>query len=421
MDQLGETTLVYRNPHNWPPISGEVTPEFERVRLAFERNFLDRGEQGAACAIYHRGLKVVDLWGGYRCSKTQQPWNEQSLSLAFSVTKGMAAAAMAVAHSRGLFDLDEPVAAYWPEFAQGDKGRITVRQLLAHQAGMICVGRRLGPRQLADHDLMAEILARQKPQWQPGTRHGYHTLTLGWYQNELIRRTDPQNRSLGEYFRDEIARPLGVEFHIGLPTSIGAERICDVQGFHRAAMLAHLHELPPKMVLSGIWPGSLVAKSVRTLRIDNPADIGSPKYRGVEIPSANGIGQARAVAKVYDVLARAGNRNELGITASTQRELFAPAVPPELGAHDAILKIDTQYSFGFSRPSGGFNFGVDNRAFGCPGAGGSFGMADPTAELGFAYLTNKMGFRLFDDPREKAVRDACYASLAAMRERRIAA
>jgi CubicO group peptidase (beta-lactamase class C family) len=411
--------MVYRDPQDRLPISGAVTPEFERVRIEFERNFLARGEQGAACTIFHRGVKVVDLWGGFRCTRSRKPWTEQTLSLAFSVTKGMAAAVMAVAHSRGLFDLDEAVAAYWPEFAEGGKHLITVRQLLSHQAGLVSIDQQLDPQQLADYDLLAKIIAKQKPLWRPGTRHGYHTLTLGWYQSELIRRIDPQHRSLGVFFQDEIAGPLGIEFYIGLPASIAPERISTIKGFHRVALLGHLNQLPPLMVLAGIWPRSMLAKSVRVMRIDNPADIGSSEYRGVEIPSANGIGQAQAIARVYDVLARGGD--ELGITATTWRELVAPAISPQLGTHDTIFKIDTRYSFGYSRPSGAFRFGSDDRAFGCPGAGGSFGMADPTEQLGFAYLTNKMGFRLFDDPREKAVRDACYASLSAIRERQVAA
>ena len=410
---------MYGIPNDRPTVAGHVSPGFERVRHEFERNFRDRGEQGAACAIFHQGVKVVDLWGGNRCSQTGKPWTSDTMSLAFSVTKGMAAAVMAVAHSRNLFELDEAVATYWPEFAAGDKHRITVRQLLSHQAGLIAMDRRLDAEHLADHDLLAEIIAKQKPQWQPGKWHGYHTLTLGWYQNELIRRVDPQSRSLGQFFQEEIAGPLGVEFYIGLPADICPESVSKIQGFHRAAMLGHLNTLPVKMVLSGIWPWSLVSKSIRILRINNPADIGGPDYRGVEIPSANGIGQAAAIARVYDVLARGGK--ELGITPPTWRELVAPAPSPRLGTHDAILKIDTQYSFGFSRPSGGFRFGLDGGAFGCPGAGGSFGMGDPAAQLGFAYLTNKMGFRLFDDPREKAVRQACYASLAAIGDRRIAA
>lgn len=387
-------------------IRGNVSSGFEAVREEFEKNFLFRGERGAACAIYHRGEKVVDLWGGRRCHQSGARWTEQTISLAFSVTKGMAAAVMAVAHSRGLFDLDGPVADYWPEFASLDKHKITIRQLLAHQAGLVAINQKLNPRILADHDAMATITANQKPLWQPGTKHGYHTLTLGWYQNELIRRVDPAGRTLGEFFRDEIASPLGIEFYIGLPESVDSQHISITKGFHKLAVLGNLNQLPWKMVLAGIWPRSVVSKSIRFLRFDDPAALGRPEYREVEIPSANGFGQARAVAKVYDVLARGGRR--LGITAATMKELVAPPICPSGGSRDAVLKIDTNYSFGFSRPSDGFRFGADEQAFGCPGAGGSFGMADPAKQMSFAYLTNTMSFRIFDDPRERAVREAVY-------------
>lgn len=389
-----------------------VAPEFQKVRLEFERNFAERNEEGAACSIYYQGRKVVDLWGGYRCQKTRELWDENTLALVFSVTKGMAAAAMVVAHSRGFFELDEAVAEYWPEFALSGKRDITVRQLLAHQAGLISVDAPLDAQAIGDRDRMAQIIARQRPAWQPGLKHGYHTLTLGWYQSELIRRVDPLHRSLGAFFQDEIARPLGIDFFIGLPPQIGEERLAITQGFRRRAFLWHLDKLPLAFVVAAMWPRSLAAKSVRHPRLSNPADIGGREYRGVEIPSANGIGQARAIAKIYGVLA--GGGRELGISARTRQELRAQAPAPPLGTRDAILKIDTRYSFGFSRPSSALRFGSDSSAFGAPGAGGSFGMADPNQELGFAYVTNKMGFHLFDDPREKAVRDACYDCLAAL-------
>jgi CubicO group peptidase (beta-lactamase class C family) len=399
--------------HRGLPIGGFVAPGFEQVGIEFQKNFTQREEQGAACTIFHRGEKVVDLWGGYRCAESRAPWTEETLSLSFSVTKGMAAATMAVAHSRGLFELDENVAAYWPEFSAAGKGEITVRQLLAHQAGLVSVDQRLDAKLLADHDRLSTILSRQPALWVPGTRHGYHTLTLGWYQNELIRRTDPQGRSLGAFFQDEIAVPLGVEFYIGLPDRIAEDRLSRIKGFHRVAMLGRLNQLPIGMVLAGAWPRSLVAKSVRCLKVANPAELGSPELRAVEIPSANGIGRAAAVARVYDVLARGGT--ELGVKPSTWAELVAPPRQPSQGIRDTILKFETRYGFGFSRPSAGFSFGADGAAFGCPGAGGSFAMADPTEQLGFAYLTNKMGFRLFNDPREQAMRAACYACLASAR------
>lgn len=404
---------------DFPAICGEVAPGFESVRAEFERNFKHRGELGAACTIYHHGEKVVDLWGGYRCHQAKHPWSEGTMSLAFSVTKGMAAAAMAVAHSRGLFELDAAVADYWPEFAQHGKERITVRQLLAHQAGLVGIDRKLNPQILGDFDLMAEIIAAQKPLWKPGTRHGYHTMTLGWFQSELIRRVDRLGRSIGEYFQDEIASPLGIDFFIGLPQEVDLNRISNTKGFHRAAVLAHLHELPPMMILAGIWPRSIVAKSIGFLKITDPSVLGSPQFRHLEIPSANGFGEARAVAKVYQALSSDGR--ELGLTQNTKRELIGPVTPPTLGNRDAVMKIDANYSFGFSRPSRGFQFGNGSRAFGCPGAGGSFAMADPSEGIAFAYLTNKMSFRIFDDPRERAIRKACYACIGAIGNKRFVA
>jgi CubicO group peptidase (beta-lactamase class C family) len=170
------------------------------------------------------------------------------------------------------------------------------------------------------------------------------------------------------------------------------------------------------MILSAIWPGSLVAQSIRCLKLSNPARIGDPEFRVAEVPSANGIGQARALARIYDALA--GGGHELGLTPRTTKELFGAPQPPTNGTFDVILKIDTQYKFGFSCSSRDMSFGPSASAFGCPGAGGSFAMGDPEEGLGFAYVTNHMGFQLFDDPREKAVRDACYRSLAALKSQR---
>lgn len=402
-----------------PPIGGTVAPGFEAVRTAFEENFRRGGPQGAACAVYHRGRKVVDLWGGYQDIERRVPWTPETLTLTFSVTKGMAAAAMVVALDRGLFQLDAPVADYWPEFARGGKHAITVRQLLAHQAGLIGLDRQLDAAILADPQRLAVRLADQRPHWTPGERHGYHTVTLGWYQSELLRRTDPAGRSVGEFFRDEIAEPLAADFLIGLPQDVDESRLSRIEGFHRVAMLAHLHELPPRMVLAGAWPRSLVARSIRTLPLNNPAHLADSPFRHVEIPSAGGFGTALGIARVYDCLVRGGA--ELGLGPATRTVLHAPSTLPGSGLEDAILKIPTCYHLGFSRPSDGFPFGSDAAAYGCPGAGGSFGMADPQQELAFAFVTNKMGFRLFDDPRERAVREACYRCLGAAAPKRIAA
>lgn len=390
-------------------IHGEVEPGFEEVETEFKRNFSERGELGAACAVYHKGMKVVDLWGGYADEKTRAVWKKDTLVLVFSTTKGISAMTMVVAHSQGLFDLDEPVAKYWQEFGQAGKEEITVRQLLAHQAGLSAVDVPLNAEKLADLDFVAAAIAKQKPAWKPGTKHGYHGLSLGWYQNELIRRVDPQRRSLGKFFQDEIAKPLGIEFYIGLPSDITAERVATIKGFHPLQMLLHMDKIPMKMVLSLMLPKSLVKRSLMNPKMKTPADIGNAEYRAVEFPSANGIGQARAIARAYGVLASGGQ--ELNINPQTMTELTAPAIAPPWGLRDEILKGETAYSFGFMKPTSTFLSDTSKSGFGAAGAGGSIGFADPNEQIGFSYVMNKMGFDMFDDPREKALRDACYRCL----------
>ena len=209
-----------------PTIHGEVAPGFEAVRDAFAENFAQNREIGAALSVFHHGRPVVHLWGGLRDREANAPWQEDTLALVFSTTKGLASLTLALAHSRGWLDYDCLVSDYWPEFAQQGKERITVRQLLSHQAGLSAIeGATLDYATLHDLDALADILARQKPAWEPGTRNGYHALTFGFYENELFRRIDPQHRSLGRFFQEEIARPLGAEFYIGLPPEIPLERI----------------------------------------------------------------------------------------------------------------------------------------------------------------------------------------------------
>jgi len=390
-------------------IYGEVAQGFEEVESEFKRNFTERGELGAACAIYHKGQKIVDLWGGYADEQTRAIWEKDTLVLVFSTTKGISAMTMVVAHSQGLFDLDEPVSKYWQEFGQAGKESITVRQLLAHQAGLSAVDEPMNAQKLADLDFVATDIAKQKPAWKPGTKHGYHGLSLGWYQNELIRRVDPQHRSLGKFFQDEIAKPLGIEFYIGLPSDIPATRLATIKGFHPLQMLLHMDKIPMKMVLSLMLPNSLVKRSLMNPKMKTPADIGNSKYRAVEFPSANGIGQARAIAKAYGVLANGGE--ELKINPQTMAELTALAIAPPSGLFDEILKGETAYSFGFMKPTSSFLSGTSKRGFGAAGAGGSIGFADPEKQIGFSYVMNRMGFDMFDDPREKALRDACYRCL----------
>ncbi|MFC7029069.1 serine hydrolase domain-containing protein [Halomicroarcula sp. GCM10025324] len=381
-----------------------VAEGFEPVREAFAENFRTRDELGAACAVYCCGEPVVGLWGGYRDTACTHQWAADTMVLVASGTKGMAAAAIAVALSRGLFALDDRIADHWPAFAQHGKGEVTVRQLLSHQAGLATLDGRLSPEQIADTEFLSDLLAAKELDWEPGTHQGYHTFTLGWYASELLRHTD--GRTLGQFFAEEVAEPLGLEFYIGLPEDVSDGRVADLDAFGHLDMLQNLLTMSPRFVLSFFNPWSVTSRALNVLATRQPSDLNSPAFRGVEIPSANGIGTARSMARLYGDLATGGEA--LGLDETVFTELSAPPVPPSGDRKDVIIGIETAYAMGYSKPSPDFRFGTSDAAFGTPGAGGSFGFADPDADLGFAYTPNRIGPHLKDDPQEVALRDAVY-------------
>jgi CubicO group peptidase (beta-lactamase class C family) len=380
-----------------------VAPGFEEVRAEFQRNFVERGEVGAAVAAYWRGEKVVDLWGGRRLPEGDAPWEADTMVVVHSITKGLSAMTLAVANSRGWLDYDAPVARYWPEFAQNGKGKVTVRQLLGHEAGLVLLDEKLSIAKLFDLDDLATVLARQKPAWPPGTAHGYHTVTLGFYMQELIRRVDPKHRSLGRFFQEEIAEPLDLDFYIGLPADISLERVARLRPLSRMRGLMALRYTPFNVTMKMIAPGSLLRRSFLGINFD----WNDRRSFEVEVPAGNGVGTARAIARAYSAFAEGGA--ELGITSETFEALTA--TPVMAGERDIVLGVPSYFSLGFLRPGPTLFFGSSERAFGAPGAGGSFGFADPDARLGYAYVMNKLDFYLENDPREKALRDAVYRGI----------
>lgn len=400
-----------------PPdlIGGDVDEGYGKVADAFRANFTACREVGAALAVYRDGVKVIDLWGGYRNGITKAPWQRDTMVNMFSTTKGVAALALAVAVSRGLFGYDDKVADHWPEFAQAGKADVTVRQLLGHQAGLPVL--KPGPKvsDVADPARLSALLAAQKPVWTPGTRHGYHAITLGWYESELIRRTDPAGRTLGRYFADEIAVPLELDLHIGLPDSVNRDRVAHLHHWSRAESMLHLNSLPPALVAASLNPVGLLARAGRLPRNVNPwaGDYNRDDVRAIEIPSANGIGTARAVARLYG--AAATGDAALGLTAPVLKELAALPTPPSRGIRDKVLRIDTAFSLGMSKPIPSVAFASSENAFGTPGYGGSFGFADPDTGVGFAYVMNRLGFHLYSDPREFAVREALFRDVLGAR------
>lgn len=389
-------------------VLGEVAPGFVAVREAFAGNFVHRGELGGGCCAYVRGEKVVDLWGGIRNKQTGELWKRNTLVVVHSATKGLAAMTLAVAHSRGWLDYEERVSTYWPEFAQHGKSRITVRQLLAHQAGLFAIDEPIGREIVADLDRLAIVLARQRPAWEPGTRQGYHGLTLGFYENELLRRIDPTHRSIGAFFQDEIATPLRLDFYLRLPEEIPNGRLATLAPPPRLAMLK---QFPLRLFVSAMWPRSNVR---RALGVNPGTDVYADPtriyVRNLEVPSGNGVGTAAAIARAYSVFATGGH--ELGLRKSTLDLLAAPAIPPTRGSYDKVLKVDgVQFSLGFMKCSRAWPFGSAG-SYGSPGAGGSLGFADPTVGVGYGYVTSQMGATLTGDPRDVTLRQALYAALA---------
>ena len=387
-------------------IEGYAAPDYERVVEAFKRNFREGREIGAACAAWIGDRCVVDLWGGYRTPHFTEAWSRDTLVLLMSTTKGLAAMAVAIAHSRGWLDFDAPVARYWPEFAQNGKGQITVRQLLAHEAGLCVFDAPLTLDLLGNQQALAELLARQVPAWTPGARHGYHAISLGLYQSALLQRVDPQGRTLGVFLKEEIADKLGTEIHVGLPEDI--EESCWAEIVAERDLRATL-KLPWAFLFSMFDRRSLPMRIAMMSPVQRLEELNTRPWLRVELPSINGMATPRDVARVYSEFATRGKR--LGISSETLRALEAPEVPPTESVVDGFYCFDTAYSLGFCKPNSRWAFGKSQSAYGTPGAGGSQGFADPDVGLGFAYAPNRLAIGVFDDPRAAALREAVYRCL----------
>jgi CubicO group peptidase (beta-lactamase class C family) len=388
-------------------VQGQVSRGFEAVRDAFEENFVRRHELGGACTVYVGGEKVVDLWGGIRTEKTGEPWERDTMVVVHSATKGLAAMTLAIAHSRGWLDYEERVATYWPEFARNGKQEITVRQLLAHQAGLFAFDEPVDRSVVADLDRLAAVMARHKPCWEPGTRQAYHGLTLGFYEGELMRRVDPKHRTLGQFFQGEIATPLGEDFYIRLPEDIPNSRLATLSPPGMMKMLIGFR--PLRLLVEGLNRRSNISRALAI----NPGtsiylDDARVYTRNLEVPAGGGVGTARAIAHAYGVFATGGR--ELGLRKETVDLLAAPAIPPARGFYDECLKGEVQFSLGFMKSSDTWRFG-GARSFGSPGTGGALGFADPDAGIGYGYVTSRMGTVFTGDPRDVALRDALYAAL----------
>jgi CubicO group peptidase (beta-lactamase class C family) len=380
-------------------VHGTVEPRFAAVRTAFAENFAEHGDVGAACAVFHRGRLVVDLWGGLADRDAGRPWTQDTLALVFSTTKGMTATCVLRLVERGLIDLDAPIARYWPEFAAAGKAAIPVRWALCHKAGLADVEGTFTLEQVLAWDPIVAAIAAQRPNWEPGTRHGYHMRSYGWIAGELVRRVT--GRSLGRVFADEIAAPLGPDFWIGLPeaeeprvaTLIPAPEPDD-PGVRELIARA----LAPDSLLGRVFagPSGLFAYDTRWNR---------RALHAAEMPSSNGIGSARAVARMYAAIAGPVDGVRL-----LRPETIDLARTVQAEGADAVIGFPTRFGVGYMLPPA-LSLAAAPTAFGHPGAGGSLGFADPEHELGFGYVMNQMQLGMTGDPRSRRLVEAVYASL----------
>ncbi|MCX4759526.1 beta-lactamase family protein [Streptomyces sp. NBC_01275] len=383
-----------------PQVHGHCDARFTAVRAAFEENFRERDELGAAVTVTVDGVTVADLWGGWADAAHTRPWERDTLVNVWSTTKGPVALCAHVLADRGLLDLDAPVAVYWPEFAAAGKEKVLVRHLLSHRAGLAGLREPHSLEQLYDWELTVARLAAMEPWWEPGTRSGYHALTYGFLVGEVVRRVS--GLLPGAFLEREVTGPLGVDFTVGLPEKEAG----------RAAELVH----PPvasaseqAAIFSQLAP---VALAALTNPVAGAAEANSPQWRAAEIPAANGHGTARAVAALYGIFAGRGSfggRRVLSVEAAERmREGQGSCRDLVLGAGFAH---DTEVALGLwlSGPNG--SYGPNPRAFGHDGFGGSCGLADPEAGVSLGYVMNRMGPHIADDPRKTALIEALYSAL----------
>ncbi|MEE2735392.1 MAG: serine hydrolase domain-containing protein [Pseudomonadota bacterium] len=356
-------------------VEGNVSDGFERVADVFADLWKDI-EVGASCCVFHEGEKVIDIWGGYINREMTIPWESDTLINVYSTTKGMASLALAVLFDEGLIDYNEKVTTYWPEFGAEGKQNITVAQLLSHQAGLCGVDQKLVVEDLYDFPKMANLLAAQKPFWEPGTDVGYHAITWGYFPGELIRRIT--GRSLGSYFHEKVSGPLEADFFIGIPeTEI---RRCGVLiGPNRARTNVNISE---PSTGAKFYSSALLNPSIAPYRHASSND-----WRRAEIAAANGQANARGIATIYGALANQGCLDGTHIISS---EAIAAATKIEVdGKIDNVLGTRVRRARGFML-NHEKAYGPYEGSFGHGGAGGSLGFADPLNKVGFGYAMNQM-------------------------------
>jgi CubicO group peptidase (beta-lactamase class C family) len=382
-------------------VQGRVASDFEPVRAAFAANFAQNGEVGAGFCLYVGGREVVNLWGGVADQTTSRAWRNDTLVPVFSTTKIATAVSAHLLAQRGELDLDAPVAHYWPDFAVEGKHDIPVEWLLSHRAGLPALERPFSMHSVLAWDPIVEALATQRPAWEPGTAHGYHARTFGWLVGEVVRRIS--GRSLGRFLADEVARPLGLDFWIGLPAELEPRvaRLIPPQ-VPSSIDPASLPEDLRRMLEARSDPGSLTSRALTLPALDD----NSREVHVAEIPGHNGIATVRSLARL--VAALIGDLD--GARLLSPQTVRAATVTQSDGP-DKVLFLATRFGLGFMLTSPFSPFGGPG-CFGHSGAGGTLAFADPATGLAFGYATNKMLPGLLgQDPRTATLIKAVYGCL----------
>ena len=368
-----------------------VAPGWEPVRDALVANLESGLDRGAGVAVMHRGNLVVDIMGGYRDRDGNVPYGPDTLQLVFSTTKGITALAVAMCVERGLLEYDAKVSGYWPEFAAHGKQDITVAELLGHRGGLYTVDGPITLEEALDWDTVTARLADTAPLFAPGSTHGYHALTYGWLGGELVRRVT--GKSLGTFVQENIVQPLGVELWIGLP----AEHESRV-----AHLMAHpIPKFPPdiaKFMLDHGGPGSLAEKALSLNGAFGNGVFNRADVHAAEVPGANAITNARALATIY--AATIGEVNGVRLLGEETLRKATASVTPD-GEVDLILGHPTVFGKGWMLDSSRNNYGGAG-GFGHDGAGGSVACAVPSRELSVSYVMNTMLTTYDGDPRRES-------------------
>ncbi|HKI74951.1 MAG TPA: serine hydrolase domain-containing protein [Pseudomonadales bacterium] len=386
-------------------IGGGCAEGFGAVADAFARNFSTEGEIGAACAVYHQGRQVVDLWGGVADTQSDKPWRQDTLCGFYSTGKPIAALGLLRCVDVGLIALDDVVASVWPEFAANGKAAVTFRHLLTHQAGLPAIARRMPEGAMFDWSLIVNELAAQAPWFVPGSRHVYHTNTFGYLVGEPLRRLT--GLTPNQYVQREIAGAIGEQLYFGVPED-ALERCATLYwenggGAPDPAILdMEMTEEQRMLRFATMNPTGFSSMGVMNTR----------QWRQAEVPSTNGHGTARAVARIYSALAAGGEDREIRLLSNA---MLGEATRIQSSGY--CPNLDREVDFGLAlqltRPER--PFGPNPGAYGHFGTGGSVGFADPVTGIGFGYVMNQIKPR-WQSPRNRNLIQAVYASLALQAE-----